>query len=216
MFIEVKIIANGEQKLKNMIKDEFGYITGRGLSKYWGVSKQQLQVGGKDPWVVKFADPYIAAGKANRYRLFTAIDFTLSELDAAIVGAYFHANPMPFCNYPPRITFKSANGKYTILVDTRGKHIYKKKDIDITKQAEEQAEETIQYWRSKQLAQLENLFKEIVVESEKPVVQTEESAYDSGFAAGFALREIIERRLGAKNLKSILKTVEERLSKGEK
>ena len=198
--------------MKNMIKDDFGYISGRGLSKYWGVSKQQLHDGGQDPWVVKFADPYIEVGKTNRYRLFTAKDFNLSELDAAKIGAFFHANPMPFCNYPPRVHFRSANDKFDIIVDTRSKIIYKASALDIPKVPVELSA------KQELLKQQQERFDAIIAEAagianpeEVLEASEEQSEYDKGFAAGYALREIIERRLGSKSLKTILKTVEERL-----
>jgi hypothetical protein len=191
-----------------MIKDEFGFISGRGISKYWGVSQQPTSVGGPDLWVVKFADPYVEVGKANRYRMLTAKDFNLSEQDAAIIGAYFHSNPMPFCNYPPRVHFRSANNKFNIVVDTRGKHIYKANSLDIP--LAPAGPSVLEELRAQQQKQFDEVLAKTVAASEEPVVEVE-SEFDKGFAAGYALREIIERRLGTKNLKTILKTVEERL-----
>lgn len=196
--------------MKNMVKDEFGFISGRGISKYWGVSTQKVEQSVIDPWVVKFADPYIPAGKPNRYRVFVAKDFTLSELDAAIIGAYFHANPMSFGSYEPRLYFRSANKKFDMMVDTRNKTITK--SITLAAKPEKPTKESLGINLSKAdlLKTQQKQFDEII----SSLGNTEEKNYNRGFAEGFALNEIITRNLGQKSLKKLLKAVETRLQQG--
>lgn len=196
--------------MKNMVKDQFGFISGRGISKYWGVSTQKVEQSVVDPWVVKFADPYIPAGKPNRYRVFVAKDFTLSELDAAIIGAYFHSNPMQFASYEPRLYFRSANNKFDIMVDTRNKTITKA--VTLAAKPERPTKEKVKSGASKAelLKAQQKQFDDII----SSLGKDEEKNYNRGFAEGFALNEIITRNLGQKSLKKLLKAVETRLGQG--
>ncbi len=196
--------------MKNMVKDEFGFISGRGISKYWGVSTQKVEQSVIDPWVVKFADPYIPVGKPNRYRVFVAKDFTLSEQDAAIIGAYFHANPMSFGSYEPRLYFRSANQKFDMMVDTRNKTITK--SITLAAKPEKPTKESMEINISKAdlLKSQQKQFDEII----SSLGNEENKDYNRGFSEGFALNEIISRRLGPKCLKEVLETIETRLNKG--
>ena len=196
--------------MKNMVKDQFGFISGRGISKYWGVSTQKVEQSVVDPWVVKFADPYIPIRKPNRYRVFTAKDFTLSELDAAIIGAYFHANPMAFGSYEPRLYFRSANQKFDMMVDTRNKTITK--SITLADKPERPTKEKAKPELSKAelLKAQQKQFDDII----SSLGNNDEKNYNRGFAEGFALNEIIARNLGQKSLKKLLKAVETRLNQG--
>jgi hypothetical protein len=196
--------------MKNMVKDEFGFISGRGNSKYWGVSTQNVEQSVIDPWVVKFADPYIPVGKPNRYRVFTAKDFVLSEEDAAIIGAYFHENPMVFGSYEPRLYFRSANKKFDMLVDTRNKTITKAITLAAKPERPVKEHEEIELSKADLLKAQQKQFDEII----SSLGKENETDYNRGFSEGFALNEIISRRLGPKSLKEILKAVETRLNKG--
>ncbi len=91
--------------MKNSKCDAIGFFSARGLSKYWGVSKQIQQSGGKDKWVVKYAQP-LTGKKHHSYVTFTAKDFELKEEDAAHVAAYFFDNIKPLNEYPRLLTFR--------------------------------------------------------------------------------------------------------------
>lgn len=93
--------------MKKAQHDLIGYFSARGLSKYWGVSKQVQQSGGKDKWIVKYAQPL--SGQNKNYVMFTAKDFVLKEEDAAHVAAYFFDNIKPLNEYPRLLTFRRPN-----------------------------------------------------------------------------------------------------------
>lgn len=200
--------------MKNMEFDGIGYITGRGLSKYWGVSKQVAVSGGVDPWVVKFADPYIKAGNANRYRILVASEFHMKEGDAAKVAAYFHENPMPFANYPILVHFDSINPNYVLLVNTRTKKIQrhsKKVEKFDPKVIDFPLPKKDDFFTSKTM--LDDILASDVAAEKTPATPTkpEPTEYEKGFAAGFALNDIIRSKLGDTGLKSILEAIEKRL-----
>lgn len=194
--------------MKNAKRDEFGYLSTRGVSKYWGVSKQQTPTVGPDPWVVKYADSFIPVGASNRYRLFTAQDFSLTEKDAAIIAAYFYENRKPFDQYPANLFFQ--NGKRWFKVNTRSRKIEVKFSPYETGEIVKLVGVTAPVVSTSMLDDIKATdVAEVIIESNEDV------SYNNGFAAGFALREIIERRLGEKGLKEILVAVQARLNKGE-
>lgn len=191
--------------MKNAVKDDFGYISGRGVSKYWGVSKQQTTTCGQDPWIVKFADTFVPEGVKNRYHVFTSEYFTLKEKEAAVIASYFFENRLPICNHPVNLFFEinGVDRKYYYRVNTRSKKISKSSwpfDGQIQKTIE-----TLVDPAEKQTTMLEDL------QAVAKEVDNQESDYDRGFAEGFMLHEIIERRLGKQALKSVMKSIQKRL-----
>lgn len=67
--------------MKQLPRDEFGYINNRGRSQYWGVTVAH-DPHGKDLWVVS----YKPADGSETHSL-RADSFNLSEKDAALIGA---------------------------------------------------------------------------------------------------------------------------------
>lgn len=93
--------------MKNAKRDLIGFFSSRGVSKYWGVSKQIQHGGGKDKWVVKYAQPL--SGSNKNYVTFSAKGFILKEEDAAYIAAYFFDNIKPLNSYPRLLTFRRPN-----------------------------------------------------------------------------------------------------------
>lgn len=190
--------------MKNAVKDDFGYISGRGISKYWGVSKQQTPACGPDPWVVKFADTFVPSGAKNRYHMFTAENFTLTEIEAATIACYFYENRLPIHQYPVNVYFEfGEKRKCFYRVNTRSKKIEMSYfPYAATMSQPESALVSVEESQTTMLEDLRSISDE---------VEVQETDYDRGFAEGFMLREIIERRLGKKALKSVMKSIQKRL-----
>jgi hypothetical protein len=108
-----------ERKIKTLSlkKDQYGYVNGRGKSKYWGVTTAP-SAHGKDIWIVSVQD-YTGTTKTIRSK-----GFVLQELDAAIIAAHFYEvikSGRPFNKF----TVKSHCGKYVLTVHPHLNYVVK-------------------------------------------------------------------------------------------
>ena len=72
--------------MKQLPRDEYGYINNRGRSPYWGVTVNS-DPNGKDRWVVSYKPTSGTATNGLVTHSLYAESFTLSEKDAALIGA---------------------------------------------------------------------------------------------------------------------------------
>lgn len=97
---------------KEMTRDEHGYINGRGVSKYWGVTVSTSN--GRKNWVVSHHPAWSSVTLGHR-----ANGFNLKEVDAARIAAFLFEQSMYADKAPEPEYVRSADGKYLFAVDPR-------------------------------------------------------------------------------------------------
>lgn len=107
---------------KDMLRDDYGYINNRGVSKYWGVTVSKVD--GKDIWVVNFK-PRWAGGVTCGYRPYNH-DFKLKELDAAKIAAFLYEQG-EYYPIDEEVKIRSVDGKYVFSLKLNDTKIYRQR-----------------------------------------------------------------------------------------
>ena len=97
---------------KEMLRDEHGYINGRGASKYWGVTTQTNN--GKKTWVVSHGPKWSNVTLGHRSN-----GFALKEVDAARIAAFLFEQSQYADVAPEAVYIRSADGKHLFAVDPK-------------------------------------------------------------------------------------------------
>lgn len=169
--------------MKNLHHDGVGYVSGRGVSKYWGVSQWFDSNHQNKRWCVKFGEPGRAANE-KVFHNFVSEGFEMSESMAARIGSYFYENLRQIQDYPNMIIIPWTDDK-EIRVNKKSKKIYIFK-VEKTKNPVGVIED----------------FTEEVAKKE-----------DNAFYTGFLAHAVMGAYLSKESLIGIKKMIEERLEK---
>lgn len=172
--------------MRNLKHDGIGYISGRGLSKYWGVSPIVDPNSTNRRWSVKFSEP---GRKYNEkvFVIFTGGNFEPSEKVAAMISSYFYENLKQLNEYPNMIVIPYGDDQ-EFRVLTRSRKVY--------------------------LHKVEKA-KEVGVAEDFTEQQDIHTDPDIAFYTGFLANAVMQKYLSKKSLQGIRKIIDERLKELE-
>jgi hypothetical protein len=103
---------------KVLVKNEHGYLTNRGKSRYWGVTTG-IDAIGKDYWIVSFN-----ALDLNQTVTLRSPSFTLTETDAARVAAYIYEQGQTYAGLDSN-PIRSSCGRYLMHINRTLRSIHR-------------------------------------------------------------------------------------------
>jgi hypothetical protein len=121
-----------KRRIRKPLKlDDHGYISGRGLSKYWGVTKGP-DAGGKDRWVVSFQTMGAVLHGQDECVKFKLDWINPSEQDAARVARYIYDKGQNLNAIKTSDGIPSADGKYIMKIRVYDHSVFREKKEEIS------------------------------------------------------------------------------------
>lgn len=137
--------------MKKLQHDGVGYVSGKGASKYWGVTTSK--VNGRKIWIVN--------AKEHGHR---GQGFDLSELDAAIIASWYYDNFVRRIIPTNQTSLQSFDGEYLLNIRPAYYEVHRTKitkpeapkqqtvfDLVENKEETGKQESTISFWANKKV-----------------------------------------------------------------